>query len=98
MQKSRTALFFPHHVVKEGGAAAAVAKMAFGNKLGFKFEKTAENAELLFAPKAGALVVEVPADALESVKNTFDAVVLGTVTDTAKIAAERQSARLGRSH
>ncbi len=36
-------------------------------------------------PKAGALVVEVPADALESVKNTFDAVVLGTVTDTAKI-------------
>ena len=38
------------HVVKEGGAAAAVAKMAFGNKLGFKFEKTAENAELLFAP------------------------------------------------
>ena len=73
------------HVVKEGGAAAAVAKMAFGNKLGFKFEKTAENAELLFAPKAGALVVEVPADALESVKNTFDAVVLGTVTDTAKI-------------
>ncbi|WP_417402563.1 phosphoribosylformylglycinamidine synthase [Hominenteromicrobium sp.] len=73
------------HVVKEGGAAAAVAKMAFGNKLGFKFEKTAENAELLFAPKAGVLVVEVPADALESVKNTFDAVVLGTVTDTAKI-------------
>ena len=73
------------NVVKEGGAAAAVAKMAFGNKLGFKFEKTAENAELLFAPKAGALVVEVPADALESVKNTFDAVVLGTVTDTAKI-------------
>ena len=73
------------HVVKEGGAAAAVAKMAFGNKLGFKFEKTAENAELLFAPKAGALVVEVPADALESVKNTFNAVVLGTVTDTAKI-------------
>ena len=73
------------HVVKEGGAAAAVAKMAFGNKLGFKFEKTAENAELLFAPKAGALVVEVPADALESVKHTFDAVVLGTVTDTAKI-------------
>ena len=73
------------HVVKEGGAAASVAKMAFGNKLGFKFEKTAENAELLFAPKAGALVVEVPADALESVKNTFDAVVLGTVTDTAKI-------------
>ena len=73
------------HVVKEGGAAAAVAKMAFGNKFGFKFEKTAENAELLFAPKAGALVVEVPADALESVKNTFDAVVLGTVTDTAKI-------------
>ena len=29
--------------------------------------------------------MEVPADALESVKNTFDAVVLGTVTDTAKI-------------
>ena len=72
-------------VIKEGGAAPAVAKMAFGNKFGFKFEKTAENAELLFAPKAGALVVEVPADALESVKNTFDAVVLGTVTDTAKI-------------
>ena len=43
-------------VVKEGGVAACVAKMAFGNMLGFDFKVIDET--LLYAPLSGGLVVE----------------------------------------
>ena len=43
-------------VVREGGAAAAAAKMCFGNGLGFRFENRSE-AEL-FAPLSGSLLLE----------------------------------------
>ncbi len=55
--------------VKEGGAAAAVAKMSFGNKLGFAFEKELTDDEL-YAPLSGSLILELadgaelPADVL----------------------------------
>ena len=45
-------------VVREGGAAAAVARMSFGNRIGFKFAKELTNDEL-FAPLSGSLVVEL---------------------------------------
>ncbi len=48
-------------VVKEGGSAAAMAKMAFGNQVGLDIVCT--NKQQLFAPLAGAFVVQV-ADAL----------------------------------
>ena len=51
-------------VVKEGGVAAAVAKMCFGNGLGFVFEEDFNSLETLFAPKSGALVVELSYDAV----------------------------------
>lgn len=73
------------HVVKEGGAAAAVAKMAFGNKLGFVFNTDAEDPALLFAPKAGALVVEVEQAALRDVTENLNCVVLGTINESGKI-------------
>ena len=44
-------------VVKEGGAAAAVAKMCFGNGIGFDFDTVDEG--ILFAPLSGSLVVEL---------------------------------------
>ena len=44
-------------VVKEGGAAAAVCKMAFGDKLGFTFEQGLDM-RTLFAPLQGNFVVE----------------------------------------
>ena len=59
-------------VVKEGGAAAAVCKMCFGDKCGFTFAPNLLN-ETLFAPLQGSFVVEVnnPSD--------YDGIVLGTV-------------------
>ena len=61
-------------VVKEGGAAAAVCKMAFGDKLGFTFAQGL-SAETLFAPLQGSFVVEV-ANA-----DDYDGIVLGTTND-----------------
>lgn len=48
-------------VVKEGGAAACVCKMAFGNKTGFTFAQNLD-AETLFAAKQGNFVVEITDD------------------------------------
>ncbi|MCI1965075.1 MAG: phosphoribosylformylglycinamidine synthase [Oscillospiraceae bacterium] len=46
-------------VVREGGTAAAVARMCFGNKMGFRFNPTVMNHQCLFAPSSGAIVVEL---------------------------------------
>lgn len=61
-------------VVKEGGAAACVCKMAFGNKTGFTFE-TKLDAKTLFAPLQGSFVLEL-AD-----ENDFDGITLGATND-----------------
>ena len=61
-------------VVKEGGAAACVCKMAFGNKTGFTFE-TKLDAKTLFAPLQGSFVLEL-AD-----ENDFDGITLGTTNE-----------------
>ncbi len=45
-------------VVREGGMAAAVARMCFGNKVGFAFNRSIDRTAL-FAPLAGSLVVEL---------------------------------------
>ena len=57
-------------VVKEGGAAACVCKMAFGNKTGFTFAEGLD-AATLFAPKAASFVVEL-ADGFD-----MDGILLG---------------------
>ena len=49
-------------VVREGGAAATVARMSFGNKIGFEF-KNELTAKELFAPLSGSFVVELADDA-----------------------------------
>ncbi|MCM1114921.1 MAG: phosphoribosylformylglycinamidine synthase [Clostridium sp.] len=59
-------------VVKEGGAAACICKMAFGNKLGFTFEQGLDK-ETLFAAKEASFVVEL-ANA-----DDYDGITLGTV-------------------
>ncbi|MDD3260886.1 MAG: phosphoribosylformylglycinamidine synthase, partial [Oscillospiraceae bacterium] len=46
-------------VVKEGGVAATVAKMAFGNQIGVSFDRNMEDAKELFAPRCGTLVLEL---------------------------------------
>src|SRR5699024_10830960 len=68
-------------VVKEGGAAAAAAKMVFGNKLGIDFTKLSD--QDLFAPRSGWIVAE----AKESVLDLFaQAKVLGTITENDYVA------------
>ena len=64
-------------VVKEGGAAAAVAKMCFGNKLGFVFSKQSLNEKTLFAPASGSLVVELANGG--EIDEKFHPVALGTI-------------------
>ncbi|MBQ2487036.1 MAG: phosphoribosylformylglycinamidine synthase, partial [Ruminococcus sp.] len=61
-------------VVKEGGAAACVCKMAFGDKLGFTFAQGLSK-ETLFAPLQGSFVIEVANE------NDYDGTVLGTTND-----------------
>lgn len=63
-------------VVKEGGAAAAVAKMCFGNFVGFRFTDDLSE-EILFAPKAGSLVVELSAHAYIEEDSVLAPVYLG---------------------
>ena len=67
--------------VREGGAAAAVAKMSFGNKIGFTFANTLTNDEL-FAPLSGSLVIEL-ADGAEPDDILY--YELGTTTDNENI-------------
>ena len=66
-------------VVREGGAGATVARMCFGNKLGFTFDHELTEEEL-FAPLSGSLVVEL-ADGAELDSNVL-AYTLGTTTES----------------
>ena len=68
-------------VVKEGGAAAQVCKMCFGNKLGFKFDHEL-TAKEMFAPLSGSLILEM-ADNDEA--DGFLYYNLGTTIDDAVI-------------
>ncbi len=45
-------------VVREGGMAACVARMCFGNRIGFAFNHAVDR-QTLFAPLAGSIVVEL---------------------------------------
>jgi len=69
------------------GAAAAISKMAFGNRLGVNIEESVK-AENLFAVEFGSLVAEVSAEKLEELKAVMKELsdsymVIGTVTDNA---------------
>ena len=69
-------------VVKEGGAAAAVCKACFGNKLGFKFCNEL-NYEELFAPLSGSMILELK-DGAELPENVLY-YPLGEVQDNEEI-------------
>lgn len=65
-------------VVKEGGAAACVCKMAFGNKHGFTFEQGLDK-KTLFAPMEASFVVEIAENDNEF--KSYSPVVLGKTND-----------------
>lgn len=64
--------------VHEGGAAAAVAKMCFGNRIGFTFANKLTNDEL-FAPLNGSLILEL-ADGAD-ISGDFLCYELGNTTE-----------------
>ncbi len=70
-------------VVREGGVAAAVCRMSFGNKTGFKFAKSLTHDEL-FAPLSASLVIEL-AEGAELDGNVIS-YELGTTTGDGSIS------------
>lgn len=46
-------------VVREGGVAAAISRMCFGNGIGFRFSDAVLNHKFLFAPCSGSIVAEL---------------------------------------
>ena len=67
-------------VVKEGGAAAAVAKMCFGNGIGFDFD--IEDEGVLFAPLSGSIVAELADDV--PIRDS-SAILLGETTASSEV-------------
>ncbi len=73
------------HAVRNGGIAAAVSRMCFGNGLGMAF-KTVLPEETLFAPGYGALILEIKEKApLAELFGETPYVELGVVTEEAAI-------------
>lgn len=62
------------------GVAAAVSRMAFGNKLGVAVEE-GFGAAALFENGLGNIVAEMPAEAAEALRGEEDCVPVGTVTE-----------------
>lgn len=79
-------------VVREGGTAAAVARMAFGNKTGFKFKEGLDR-QLLFAPRVGAIVAELSSEAQIDESAALKPITLGATNarEEIKIGGERIS-------
>ena len=80
------------YAIDSHGFAAAVSKMAFGNKLGVAVD-AAVTEEELFGNCVGSMVAELNGDTLAAVKEAMaaaglaeDVVVVGKVTDDAKFA------------
>ncbi len=81
-------------VVKEGGVAAAVAKMCFGNKLGFIFNEHVLNANTLFAPASGSIVVELAKGSTIAMEPVLDAVILGKTAEEPQITLGEEAMEL----
>ena len=79
-------------VVREGGAAAAVLRMCFGSKTGFRFAEGLSK-ETLYAPQEGALVVELSSEADLSTDAALSPVILGRTSskEDVKLGGERIS-------
>ena len=65
-----------------GGVAAAVSKMAFGNKLGAEIDSAVKTEDLFKTGEYGCMIAEVPADALGKINVAYT--LIGEVTDDAQ--------------
>ena len=76
------------YTVKVGGAAEAVTKMAFGNRIGVELTAAAKPAAL-FAPDYGSLILELPAATnLEQVLDGIDYELIGRTTSQPVISLD----------
>ena len=84
-----TALIHKKHIVSayalgRYGVAEAVSKMAFGNKLGVKFDESITESDY-FKPDFSGIVAEVSAESLDEVmKSGRNVTLLGEVTDSGR--------------
>lgn len=62
-----------------GGIAAAVSKMAFGNKLGVKIEDSISAEDIFKGAQYGSMIAEVPAEKLADITTKYT--IIGEVTD-----------------
>ena len=72
------------------GLAAAVSKMAFGNKLGVTIEDEVTS-DTLFAPGFGNIVAEVSVDALSKVREVIDAVGISDAASVVGYVNDKQT-------
>ena len=72
------------------GLAAAVSKMAFGNKLGVTIEDEVTS-DTLFAPGFGNIVAEIPVDKLQTVRDILDAANLSCVETVVGFVNDKQT-------
>ncbi len=72
------------------GLAAAVSKMAFGNKLGVTIEASVSE-DVLFAPGFGNIVAEVPADKIAEVTKAMEEAGLSAYVSTVGSVNEKQA-------
>ncbi len=74
------------HTVTNGGAAAAISKMCFGNRIGFKFTAFHKSVEELFAPHYGSMILELKRAAnLKQLGNEVSYHLLGETIDNKAI-------------
>jgi len=72
------------------GLAAAVSKIAFGNKLGVTIEDEVTS-DTLFAPGFGNIVAEVPVDALSKVREVIDAAGISDAASVVGYVSDKQT-------
>ncbi|MEE1304838.1 MAG: phosphoribosylformylglycinamidine synthase [Agathobacter sp.] len=72
------------------GLAAAVSKMAFGNKLGLTIEDEVTS-DVLFAPGFGNIVAEIPVDKLPVVSEILDEAGLGEAATVVGYVNDKQT-------
>ena len=72
------------------GLAAAVSKMAFGNKLGVTIEDEVTS-DTLFAPGFGNIVAEIPVEKLQTVRDILDASKLSGVETVIGYVNDKQT-------
>jgi phosphoribosylformylglycinamidine synthase len=74
--------------VRNGGIAAALSKMTFGNKIGFSFREP-EKLDALFTPDYGSLILEVEAAVDEEVEQILEGIEYQVLGHTSEVPVIR---------